>query len=213
MKIMRSYTMTLAALAMVTILSGCRSPYRSDRGALFGGLTGAGVGAIIGNQSGNAGPGAAIGAAVGSLTGAAIGDELDHIEAANRAAIEQQLGRQVRPGAVSMEEVIAMSQSGVGERLIVTHIQSHGIATIPTSGDLITLKQAGVPDGVVAAMQNPPAPRVQAVPVAAPTPVIVEEHHYGWPGWHSPPRRHHHHGHRRGHRRGHNLHWGVTVGN
>ena len=212
MTIMRQFALCLAAVATVSLFSGCRSPYRSDRGALFGGLTGAGLGAIVGNQSGNAEAGAAIGAAVGTLTGAVVGDELDRIEAQNRAAIEQKLGRKVRVGAVTNEEIITMSQSGVGESLIVNHIRAHGVVRVPTSGDLITLKQAGVSDNVVAAMQKPPAqaaPPVQVVPVAAPTPVIVEEHHYGWPGWHRPHRRHVHHRHRRPGR----VHWGVTFGN
>jgi hypothetical protein len=207
------FALCFAAIATAALSSGCRSPYRSDRGALFGGLAGAGVGAIVGNQSGNAEAGALIGAAVGTLTGAVVGDELDRIEAQNRAAIEQQLGRKVRVGAVTMEEVITMSQSGVGETLIVNHIRSHGVANVPTSGDLITLKQAGVSDGVVAVMQNPPAQKTRVVPVAAPvaapSTIIVEEHHYDWPGWHRPHRRHVHHRHHRPSR----MHWGVTVGN
>jgi hypothetical protein len=195
---------TFLALATAGVFTGCQSPYRADRGALWGGLGGAGVGAIIGNQTGDAGAGAAIGAAVGTLTGAAVGDELDRIEASNRAAIEQQLGRQVRPGAVTMDEVIAMSQAGVGERLIVNHIQARGVIQIPSTGDLITLKQAGVPDGVVAVMQNPPTPAAKVV--RGPTPVIVEEYHYG----HPRPRYIHHryHPHRR-----HNAHWGVQIHN
>ena len=197
----RAITAVIVIITVASSLTGCRSPYRSDRGALWGGLGGAGLGAIIGHQTGNAGSGAAIGAAVGSLTGAAVGDELDHIEAQNRAAIEQQLGRQVRPGAVTMDEVIAMSQSGVGERLIINHIQSHGIVQPPSSADLITLKQAGVPDEVVAVMQNPPQPVTKVVP--APAPVIVEEHHYGYP---RPRYIRHRHPHRR-----HGFHWGVQV--
>ena len=194
---------TLLVLAVAFASTGCQSPYRSDRGALWGGLGGAGVGAIIGNQTGHAGPGAAIGAAIGTLAGATVGDELDRIEASNRAAIEQQLGRQVRPGAVTMDEVIAMSQSGVGERLIVNHLQAHGIARLPSTSDLITLKQAGVPDGVVAVMQNPPQPVARIVP-ARPT-VIVEEYHFGWPHRYRPI-------HHSGHRRRNSLHWGVQIG-
>jgi hypothetical protein len=69
----------------------------------------------------------------------------------------------------------------------------------PSTGDLITLKQAGVPDGVVAVMQNPPQPVVRAV--RAPTPVIVEEYHYGYPRHHRPV-----------HHRRHGTHWGVQIG-
>ena len=77
-------SMILVAIAAI----GCRSPYRSDQGALLGGLLGAGTGAIIGNQSGNAGAGAAIGAGLGAITGAVVGQEIDEVEARNRALIE-----------------------------------------------------------------------------------------------------------------------------
>lgn len=196
--------------AAATVAVGCQSPYHADRGALFGGLTGAGVGAIVGDAVGNTGAGAAIGAGVGALTGAAIGDSLDQIEARNRAAIEAQLGEQLRQGAVTIEDVVAMSQSGVSERLIVTHIQHNGAARQLTSGDIIFLKQQGVADGVIQALQTPP-PRPQTARPAS-TPVIVEEHYYGSPHYYYPPPRyryHHHHHHRRSPR----TSFGISISN
>ena len=201
------------ACAMLVVLItlaavGCRSPYRSDQGALFGGLLGAGTGAIVGNAVGNTGAGAAIGAGVGALTGAAIGDELDHIEAQNRAMIEQQLGRQIAAGAVAMDDVVAMSAAGVDDELIVTHIRAHGVAGPLATEEVIALHKQGVSTRVIKALQEPP--RVARAPVVAqpvPAPVIVEQHHYGPPLW-GPPR-HYHSRHR--HHPG--VSWGVSVSN
>jgi len=185
----------LLASAGLVALVGCRSPYRSDQGALFGGLTGGGVGAIVGHQLGNTGAGAAIGAGVGALTGAAVGSELDEIEASNRAEIEARLGRQVAPGSTSIGEVVAMSQSGVSDQTIIKYIQIHGVQQTPTPDDLRYMKQQGVPDSVVQTMLQPPPP-LRTASAPRDRTVVVEEYHYGPPrpwGWHRhyyrpPPR-------------------------
>lgn len=182
-----------SSVVLATLVLGCHSPYRADRGALFGGATGAGVGALIGHATGNTGAGAAIGAGVGALTGAAIGGSLDEIEARNRAEIEARLGRPVAAGAVTVDEVVAMWAAGVDEQVIVTHIRSHGVAKIPDTGDLIHLQNNRVSPRVIQAMQEP-APVARPVVVQqAPGPVIVEEY-YGppWPG----PYYHRHYYHR-----------------
>jgi hypothetical protein len=166
--------------------AGCRSPYHADRGALFGGLTGAGVGALVGNATGHTGAGAAIGAGVGALTGSAVGGALDDIEARNRAEIEARLGRPPAPGAVSMEDVIAMTQAGVSEEVIATHVRNHGITRPLQTSDLITLQNHHVSARVIRAMQEPPAQPV--VVQSAPPPVVVHEY-YG------PPYGYYHHHH------------------
>lgn len=162
-------------------LTGCASPYHSDRGALFGGLAGAGTGALIGSAVGHTGAGAVAGAAIGTLTGAAVGSAMDESEARNRAAIEASLGRQVVAGATSVDDVIAMSQAGVDPSLIVTHIQKNGTQRPIQSGDLIRLQQSGVSTPVIQAMQASAGPIVVPVAHTAPAPVIIEEHHYGPP--------------------------------
>jgi hypothetical protein len=203
--------MRIEAAAIVPLLlwsclaCGCASPYHADRGALFGGLTGAGVGALVGNAVGNTGAGAAIGAGVGALSGAAVGGALDDMEARNRAEIEARLGRQV-VGSVTIDDVIAMSQAGVPEEVVVSHIRSHGVVRPLQTADLIYLQSNHVSARVIQAMQEPP---VQGAPVvvqqAGPPPVIVE-HVYGPPygyyqPYYYPPRvgfgfsYHHHHRH------------------
>jgi hypothetical protein len=182
----------LSLLLLPALFStGCNSPYYADRGALFGGLTGAGVGALVGKATGNTGAGAVIGAGLGAITGSAVGASLDEIEARNRAEIEARLGRPVAAGAVTMDDVIAMTAAGVDEQVIVTHVQSNGVVRPLQTADLIFLKERGVSGRVIQAMQEPP----RQVVVRQPPPVIVEEHYYGGP-WGCYPRYHHHHHHR-----------------
>ena len=160
---------------------GCRSPYRSDQGALLGGLLGAGAGAIVGNQLGNTGAGAAIGAGLGVISGAVIGSELDEIEAENRAAIAQQMGREISASAVTIDDVISMTQSSVADELIVTHIRAHGVARPLEPSDLAYLTQQGVSTPVIKAMQEPPrrpAPAAQPVVIReSRPPIIIREYH------------------------------------
>ena len=188
----------VVSLALAAV-GGCRSPYYADQGAAFGGVTGAGVGAIVGEAvSNNPLAGAAIGAGVGALTGAVAGDALDEIEARNRAEIAAQLGRDVRPGAATIQEVVAMTQSGVDPRLITSYVQNSGIAKPVSANDIIYMHQQGVASEVIEAMNNPP-PAQAAAPVRVgtrPTPVIIEEHYHSDPFWCPPPRlhyRYHHH--------------------
>ncbi len=183
----------------IPLLAGCASWSHTDRGALAGGLLGAGTGALIGSSTGHAGAGTILGAGLGTLTGALLGSELDDLEAKNRAMIAQQLGRPVGPGAVCMDDVVAMTQAGVAEELIVNHIRANGVQRPLTAQDIILLQQQGVSTRVIAAMQEaaqarPSAQAVQPAPPAAPYagPVIVEQYHYGpwWPPhwwWHYPP--------------------------
>ena len=124
----------------------------------MGGLGGAGVGALIGNAVGETGAGALIGAGVGALSGAAVGGAMDDIEARNRAQIEAAMGRRIQAGAVSIDDVVAMSQAGVDESLIVNHIRANGAAQVPGASDLIYLQQQGVSPRATAALQEPPAP-------------------------------------------------------
>lgn len=198
----------LLAILIASLAIGCTSPYHADRGALVGGLTGAGVGALVGNAVGNTGAGAAIGAGVGALSGAAIGSEMDEMEARNRAMIAQQLGRQVAAGAVTTDDVVAMTRGGVNEELIVNHVRAHGVARPLQASDLIMLQQQGVSTRVIAAMQEPPARRSVAQP--APQPVIIEHvpppvivAPYD-PYWRGPCHPYHHHP-----RPG--VSWGISV--
>ena len=207
---MTRFSLPAFALGLLLVLaSGCCSPYHADRGALFGGLLGAGTGAIVGHAVGNTGAGAAIGAGVGALSGAAIGHGMDEMEARNRAMIAQQMGREIRAGAVTYEDVMAMTQAGVNDELIVNHIRAHGMVRPPQSTDLIQLQQQGVSTNVIKAMQEPPPPQqTQTVVVreAAPPPVVIHE----YDPWYGPRpyyyRHYYHHGPPRP-----GFSWGIAV--
>ena len=207
---MRCLTPILATCLGLLIAGGCRSPYYADQGALAGGLGGAGVGALVGSQLGSTAAGAVIGGGLGTLAGAAIGGSLDDIEARNRAQIAAAMGREVQAGAVTPEEVVAMSRAGVQEHLIVTHIQHNGIARSLTSNDLIYLQNQGVSATVIQAMQAPPKAAAVVVPgpVGPPPPVVVQEYYYAPP----PPYYWHHH-HYRYRRCPPGVSWGVAFSN
>ena len=158
---------------LLALGTGCYSPYRSDRGALAGGVGGAGVGALAGNAVGHPVVGALVGAGVGAVSGAAIGGAIDQSEANNRALIESRLGRPMQSGAVTVGDVINMSQAGVPENVIITHIQSHGVATPLQPNDLIMMQKTGVSTRVVQSMQGPVVPVAQPVFVRPVPPPVV----------------------------------------
>ncbi len=170
-------------------VTGCQSPDHADQGALVGGLFGAGTGAIIGKACGNPLAGAAIGAGAGALTGAAIGSKMDADEARNRALIAKQMGRELRAGAVTIDDVVAMTRANVNQDLIIAQIRAHGMAYPVTSSNLIYLQQQAISPQVIATMQACPPAQPQAVIVEqpAPPPVVVE-------GYYGPYYRPYHHG-------------------
>lgn len=203
----------LWAVLVCGAVSGCATTH-AERGALFGGLLGAGTGAIVGNAAGNTLAGTAIGAGVGALAGTAIGDSLDEMEARNRAMIAQQLGREIPRGAVTYEDVIAMTKAGVAEELIVNQIRINGMVRPPTSDDIISLQQAGVSVNVIKAMQETPMRRQPnpdrpiIIRESSPPPVVIYEHD---PWWWGPPWPHYHYRHYHYHRPG--VSWGITFHN
>ncbi|HEX3997563.1 MAG TPA: glycine zipper domain-containing protein [Pirellulales bacterium] len=177
----RNFTLGLVALITVAAV-GCQT--NTETGALAGGGIGAVVGGIIGHQFHSTAAGAAIGAGAGALTGAAIGNQVDKDEARNRALIERQLGRPM-PGAVSVDDAIAMTRAGVAEPIIIDHVNAVGVLRPLTTEDIIYLQRNGVSPRVVQTMQHPamqPPPMV--VQQGPPPPVVVEDPYYYRPYYH-----------------------------
>jgi hypothetical protein len=180
-------SVAVLATAMV-LLSGCFSPYRSDRGALAGGVGGAGVGALVGEAVGHPGVGALVGAGVGAVSGAAVGGALDNIEANNRAQIEARIGHPVAAGAATIDDVVNMTRAGVAEDLMINHIRSHGMATPLQANDLIFLQQQRVGTRVVQAMQAPPLVAAQPMMMQpAGPPAVIVGGGYGPGPYYGPP--------------------------
>ncbi len=208
MNVRISYYLALGVAALA--LAGCRGPnsYHANNGAAIGGV----LGAAIGPQTDEALAGALIGGAVGSLTGAAIGDGMDQAEQ-REAYIQQRMGRAMA-GAVTNEDVLAMTHAGIGDSVIIAHVQAKGLARPLEINDIITLKQSGVSDAVLAVMQRTPL----AVDMAAPRPVvgpalavIVDEPCWGPPPVYYYQRRHHHHHWDHHHR--HGTSFGFSIHN
>ena len=139
--------------------------------------------------------GALIGAVAGATTGTIAGNAIDREIAQQKIADQRQIQQQVAT-AVSMDQVIRMAQSGLGSDVITQQIHAQGIIRRPTIDDLITLKQNGVDDRVINALQQAriagqSAPvrvveRLQPVPIE---PVIVEPCPPVPPFRYRPPRR------------------------
>jgi len=202
----------LGTVLLLAGAAGCASPYHADRGALFGGVMGAGLGAVAGAAVGDPLAGAAIGGVAGTMTGAVVGGTIDDVEARNRAEIAAHLGRPAPDGAVTVPDVISMSQAGVSEDVIATHVRNHGLARPLNTNDIIYLQQNGVTPKVVQAMQAsagpvgpsyPPGPAYVVQP--PPPPVVFVEPPCPGPFYPPPPRWHHHHHRRPG------MSWGVSV--
>ena len=144
-----------------------------------------------------------------------MGTALDEIDARNEARVQQAVYAQ-RAGETSLQEVLAMSNAGLGDEVITRHLRTHGFNRELDAGDLIALRQQGVSDRVITALQEATASTLRMAPAAAPAPlmmsapaVIVEERYHAMPyPWY--PRRHY----RRGcpGPPGPGFHWGVTFG-
>ena len=99
------------------------------------------------------------------------------------------MGHPVSPGAVAIEDVVAMTNAGVDEQVIVSHVNNNGVARPLTTADITYLTQSRVSPRVIQAMENPPRPAPQPVVVQeAPPPVIVEERYdpYWGPHYYRP---------------------------
>lgn len=182
---------TLSLLVVSFTCGGCMSPYHTDRGALLGGLTGAGAGALIGNAVGNTTGGALAGAGIGAIAGSMIGAGVDESEARTRAEIQQQIGRALPPGGVTVGDAISMSRAGVDPELIVNHIRANGVAQSLAANDLIALQQQGIDRRVIDALQTTPRPQVAAGGpphyVAAPAYVAAPPPYVYYPYYAPPP--------------------------
>lgn len=236
MSLAKPFVAMVVSTVIFTATGGCQTftqnPNRNtNTGALLGGLAGAGLGAAIGDGHHAAGPGAIIGAGVGALSGALIGESVDNQVQNERFAAAQQTQQQIayqqaaiaQQGAVSPEDVINLTRAGLSEQVIAGQIRSRGMSRPLQVNDLIYLRNQGVGDGVIQAMQSagPPATANVAPALPAgyyapvpPRPIIVEQvyappppYYYGWgwgPGWGCYPHHHHHHGSRVG--------WSVSFG-
>ncbi|MCA9127507.1 MAG: glycine zipper 2TM domain-containing protein [Planctomycetales bacterium] len=192
---------------------------RVQNGATVGGVAGAVIGGIIGHQNDETPEGALIGGAVGAIAGGLIGRNQEneiqrqqyyqqqaYYQMQQQAYLEQQA---VAASGVSVNDVVNMTRSGVSESLIMSHIQTKGVARRLEVSEIIALHQQGVSDHVIASFQAAPLtsqmvarpslqtttvvqqPVVVREPLIYSSPVIVHEHYRPMPVYRYPS--HHHH--------------------
>jgi len=177
------YQLRVACITAAAMIAVAVSPTlavaqtNTQRGATFGGITGAIAGAIIGENNDEAGAGAAIGGALGAVAGGILGNANDK-DASRRQYYYQSRPQTVTPtyvqpvptGAVSFNDVVAMSRSGVGQSVILNQIQTRGVQRQPVVSDIISLHQQGVSEHVIAAMQQ--APVGNQIVASTPTTIV-----------------------------------------
>ncbi len=139
----------IAAIGLLTV--GCQNTQtRATEGAIIGGVLGAGAGYGIGTATGHHGAeGAAIGAVTGALAGGLIGGQMNK----NKNAGQGTQGG-VNPSQMSMQQIVDLAKQGVHEDVIVDKIRLSNSKFTLTQADLDYLKEQGVSQKVINAMQG-----------------------------------------------------------
>lgn len=142
---MRKAFLVFACFSLILLSAGCETnKTRVAEGGVIGGVLGAAAGGIIGHQSGHGGAGAGIGLAAGALTGALIGSQIDKPGAQTAVSSTQ----------MTMMQVVDLTKQGVHEDEIVDKIKLTNSKFNLTPNDIAALKQQGVTQKVIDAMQG-----------------------------------------------------------
>ena len=128
----------------------------AQQGVKLGGIAGAIIGGIAGHQNDETLGGVAIGGAVGALAGGLAGKSKDnHLIQQHQYQQHAQLAQQERLGrAVSLEDAVILTRSGVSPNLIINQINDNGVTHRLVVNDIIQLHQNGVSESVITAMQS-----------------------------------------------------------
>lgn len=148
---------TLLLCVTGALLPGCSHLNHSQDGTLIGTGVGTVAGAVIGHQSGRPGLGALVGAVAGGVGGGLIGNARDVREERDAAVsyagyVERRRLADLR--AVTNRDVVELSLSGAGEQVIIGHIRDRGGRFDLSTEAIVQLKQDGVSDAVIEAMQQ-----------------------------------------------------------
>ncbi len=133
--------------------TGCATANNTQLGTAVGAGYGALAGAIVGSGSGHGAGGAVIGALAGATAGNLIGaaeDAREDRDAAYAYAAAREMDRQ----AITNFDLIRMSQSGVGDTVIVNSVRSRGGNFDLSPDGVIALKNSGVSDYVISEIQQ-----------------------------------------------------------
>lgn len=154
---MKGIQAVILSMAVMLFATGCQNAQtRAGEGAVIGGLLGAAAGGIIGHQSGHGGEGAGIGAAAGVLTGAIVGSQIPKQGQTAQAPVQNAQSTQSanNPNQMSMQQIIDLTKQGVNENVIIDKIRLTNSKFSLTGDDYSNLKQKGVSQKVIDAMQE-----------------------------------------------------------
>lgn len=175
---MKRFVLTLSIIGLIALTSGCVAGLNATSGAAVGTGFGAMTGAVIGSQSGHAGGGAAIGALTGALAGGLVGDAQDAREERDAAiahAHYERAAQQAHAQAMNNADLVFMAQSGVSEDVIKTAVNTRGGNFDLSPAAIVHLKNNGVSDRVILAVQSahmaPPSVVVPTNRTFAPAPL------------------------------------------
>ena len=176
----------IVATGWMVFISGCASPagFNTYQGGILGTAGGALVGAAIGADSGKPLEGAAIGALAGGTLGSAAGNQIDGLQQEQQMR-QQQASAAMAARALTLDQVIELSTSGVSSEVIANQIRAVGVAQPISTQDVIYLKNRGVADAVIVALQTagPPLAPSTAESYRENRPLVVEERVYVAPGF------------------------------
>lgn len=177
-------------LILLALLTGCAGTNHEEtatqNGALIGGVTGA----VIGERNNNPLGGAIIGATAGAIAGNMVGESMDRTDAAYEEKFRQDqeiLRRQAaqrNANAVTVDQLLKLSQAGVSDEVIVAQIQSQGVAQQLSTDDIIHLSQQNVSPAVIkgyqdVAMRSPTTETTSTrFSRSAEGPIVVERHYH-----------------------------------
>lgn len=174
---MKNYALSLMTMVALALLTGCQypngQPNNTASGALIGGAMGAVAGAAIGGPE-NGGEGALIGAAAGAITGGVVGNAMDQAQAAQlRAQAPQTYARVEQGKPLSISDIKALAEAGVGDQVIISQIRNSHTVYHLSASDIIDLHNAGVSGNVINFMINTPS--LAADGAAAETTTVVAQ--------------------------------------
>ena len=150
---MKKVFAVMACGALALCSQGCAgNKSRAVEGAVIGGILGAGVGGITGHQMHRGAEGAGIGAAAGAIGGALIGAQIPNPQ--NQQGQQAAGQGAVNPNQMSLQQVADLARQGANEDVIIDKIRLSNSRYTLSQGDMDYLRQQGVSQKVIAAMQG-----------------------------------------------------------
>ncbi len=139
----------LMSLIMPFLFCGCQTTKtRAVEGAAIGGILGAGAGYAIGQATHHGAEGAGIGAAVGAISGTLIGSQIEKPNPSGSSADPY------NPKQMSIQEVVELSRQGIHPEVIIDRIRLTNSKFNLTPQDIEYLREEGVSEKVINAMQG-----------------------------------------------------------